>query len=471
MPHRASGSPRKDVLGCIPMDTTPAALGLGAEERVHVRRALREVRIKNAIGVAWFRLVGRALLVGIYAAAWIGGWSPPMAPRSGLFVNVVALTIAIAVILLLMRPRAEWIAFAGAGSDLVLLSVGAYLAMRGGDPKYATALYLPGLQLVLLFIAFTCGHRQVVMLWVATWVVALGLVTWGGLSTIDAVVVLLIFGAFGAVLTMVGSRFVLLAARAAAEARSARDAQRHSAEMLAVNAGLRASQAEAEALSAVIVHDLRNPLTSIWANLEEVRNSLPPSNASGREAIDTAVGELRRMSDMTGDLLLVTRLENRPSIPTTTISVDGFLGDLGRAIGPLVRRAGASFEWHRMEDAPARVLADPLSIRRVLDNLLANAVRHVGKGDRVEVAAERDGDHLRLAVRNTGPPVPAEVRACLFDKHTTSGRRGWANVGLGLYMCRLVADQHRGSIALVDRPGWSVSFEVSLPAVPDPGNT
>ncbi|HXJ82975.1 MAG TPA: HAMP domain-containing sensor histidine kinase [Candidatus Methylomirabilis sp.] len=469
---RASPLPRLAPLDSISMTTTSADLELDAAERDHVRRALSVLRTKNAIGVAWFRLLARSLLLAIYGGAWVRGSPTTLAASLGTALNGVALAIAIPVLVLLVLRPAHWVAFAGAASDVVLVGLEAFFVVQGAqvDPAHTTALYAAGFQVVLLFSALTCAARHLAILSGAAWVASLGLAIYGGLSIADALVLLVIVGVFGATISMVGSRFVFLAARAAAEARSAREARRHGLEMLEANKALRAVQAEAEALSAVIVHDLRNPLASIWANLEEVRDTLPSSNTNGREAIDSAVEELRRVSDMTGDLLLVTRLENRPTLPTSTVSVDELFRDLERAFAPLVRRAGASFEWRRTGDAPAKVPADPQLIRRVFDNLLTNAARHVGKGDRVEVIAERDGDRLRLAVRNSGPPVPSETRARLFEKHATSRGRGWANVGLGLYMCRLVAEQHGGSIALVDRPGWNVSFEVTLPVVPGLGS-
>jgi len=454
------------------MTTTSADLELDAAERDHVRRALSVLRIKNAIGVAWFRLLARSLLLAIYGAAWVRGSPTTLAASSGTALNGVALAIAIPVLLLLVLRPTHWVAFAGAASDVVLVGLEAFLAVQGAqiDPAHATVLYAAGFQVVLLFSALTCAPRHLAILSGVAWIASVALAIYGGLSIADALVLLVIIGVFGATISMAGSRFVFLAAHAAMEARSAEEAHRHGMEMLAANKALRAAQAEAEALSAVIVHDLRNALTSIWANLEEVRDTLLSSNASGREAIDFAVGELRRVSDMTGDLLLVARLESRPTLLTSTVSVDELLRDLERAFAPLVRRAGASFEWRRTGDAPAKVPADPQLIRRLLDNLLSNAARHVSKGDRIEITAELDGDRLRLAVRNSGPPVPPETRAQLFEKHATSGTRGWANMGLGLYMCRLVAGQHGGSIALVDRPGWNVSFEVTLPVVPGLGS-
>jgi len=102
---------------------------------------------------------------------------------------------------------------------------------------------------------------------------------------------------------------------------------------------------------------------------------------------------------------------------------------------------------------------DPDLTVRLLENLVTNALRHVGDGHRIELASEKTGDGVRLAVRNSGPPVPADARDKIFEKYVTKGRREWHNAGLGLYLCRLVAEAHGGRMELVDRPSWSVSFE------------
>jgi signal transduction histidine kinase len=91
-----------------------------------------------------------------------------------------------------------------------------------------------------------------------------------------------------------------------------------------------------------------------------------------------------------------------------------------------------------------------------------NAARHVGSGDRIELRAEKSNTWLQLAVRNSGPPLPAAVKARLFQKFATPGgeQRG---AGLGLKLCRLVTEAHRGTLALRERAGWNVSFEAELP--------
>jgi signal transduction histidine kinase len=104
--------------------------------------------------------------------------------------------------------------------------------------------------------------------------------------------------------------------------------------------------------------------------------------------------------------------------------------------------------------------------RRLLENLAGNALRFVDRGGRVELAAWSDGAALVLAVRNTGPVVPEAVRPHLFQKHATGELRQLHNAGLGLYLCRLVAEAHGGRMALADTPGWPVAFEARLPLPP-----
>jgi signal transduction histidine kinase len=87
----------------------------------------------------------------------------------------------------------------------------------------------------------------------------------------------------------------------------------------------------------------------------------------------------------------------------------------------------------------------------------------VRPGGRVEVAAWQADGGLRLAVRNTGEAVPPPVRERLFQKGAQAGARRKHNLGLGLYLCRLVAVAHDGTIALEDEPGWAASFVARLP--------
>jgi signal transduction histidine kinase len=102
-------------------------------------------------------------------------------------------------------------------------------------------------------------------------------------------------------------------------------------------------------------------------------------------------------------------------------------------------------------------------VHRLLDNLVLNALDFVRPGGRIELSAMQQGSELFLAVRNTGVPIPPETRLRLFQKNAPLGERRRHNLGLGLYLCRLVAVAHDGSIELLEEPGWAATFLTRLP--------
>jgi signal transduction histidine kinase len=220
----------------------------------------------------------------------------------------------------------------------------------------------------------------------------------------------------------------------------------------------------AECLVQLLVHDLRNPLATVLANVRLVQEALTgaPGRAEDVEFLRIAAAEAARLSSMIGDLLLLPRLEGGSlEGRLSAIEVRPLLEDVARAISMRSRAKGVRVEVA----APAELVAllDRSLARRLLENLVANALRHTPRSGRIELSAEVDGDRLRLAVRNTGDPIPASAHGLLFQKYATLGPGDEHRTGLGLYLCRLVAETHGGSIALVAREGWSVSFEADLP--------
>jgi len=292
-------------------------------------------------------------------------------------------------------------------------------------------------------------------------VVAVGLL--GGIAAGDALLVITLFGTFALTISVAGARMIALAAQAAAEGWTADAERRHREALAAANTALREAQEQAEALSQLIVHDLRNPLASVTVSLETMTEALPPDEEEAQESAEIARRELRRVVEMSNDLLLIGRLEAHRTEPLAEADLDALLLEVEGAGRAVARRSGAELACRRAPDVPRSAVIDPPLVRRMLDNLVGNACRHVRPSDHIEVAVERAGEALRLAVRNTGSEVPAEVRDRLFEKHATAGKRDFHNSGLGLYLCRLVAERHGGSIALATRPGWGVSFEATFP--------
>jgi signal transduction histidine kinase len=162
---------------------------------------------------------------------------------------------------------------------------------------------------------------------------------------------------------------------------------------------------------------------------------------------------------MIGQLLVISRLEGGAGAALAQTALQPLVESVAAGVGPALARGGVRLEISVAEGLSFQLDAE--LVRRLLENLLMNASRHVGSGDRIELRAERTGAGLLLAVRNSGPPLPAALRERLFEKYQAGGERQGA--GLGLYLCRLVAEAHRGALALRERAGWNVSFEAELP--------
>ena len=223
---------------------------------------------------------------------------------------------------------------------------------------------------------------------------------------------------------------------------------------------LRRAQGEAETLTHLLVHDMKGPLTGLIGLAEVVASELKGSLQNDVKMIEQ---QGRRLQAMVGDLLAIARLERGVlnSAPET-VDLSALLVSLANAYAASARQAGAQISAN-VEPGLCAMLHREM-IHRFFDNLVLNALDFVRPGGRIEVAAAHEGAELLLAVRNTGEPVPAEARARLFQKGVVRrGSRQRHNLGLGLYLCRLVAVAHDGSVALREETGWATSFVARLP--------
>lgn len=443
-----------------------------------VHQGVAEVRRRNALVVAGVR-IALGMLGLVFALSGGGNQGEPglaLAVPAG--AGYVALS-CLMTWLLHQRWRSTAVAFSAVVVDVVLVA-GASLVVAGpGTPAIAHPVgYLVGiLLLILLFGAVALRLLLFAPLVAAVIVLQLVLGIRAGIPIAYLAVGTLSVCAFAAVMFWAGMRMVKLAAGMAVTEAAASLAERHAraleaahAEVAAQRDRLVSAQNEAEALAQVIVHDLKNPLATLlqYVSLAETELKTVPGAAGLVDYLAHASDEGRRLSKLIGDLLLVYRLERGAMAPAREpVPMKLLLQSVARRFAHRALERGVTVELHADEDLV--VPADLDLSQRMLENLLSNALRHVNRGDRVSMEARATDGEIRIAVRNSGPPVQEDLRTRLFDRFVTGGRREFQNAGLGLYLCRLVAEAHSGSIALVDAPGWNVSFEVALPLLPCAG--
>ncbi len=225
---------------------------------------------------------------------------------------------------------------------------------------------------------------------------------------------------------------------------------------------LRRAQSEAETLTDLLVHDMKGPLTGLIGLSEVVASELSGPLRADVERIEQ---QGRRLQEMVEDLLAIARLERGVlQSPPEAVDLSALLTSLAQTYAEPARQASAQIGCKVEPGLSANLHRE--MVHRLFDNLVLNALDFVRPGGRIEVAAWQEDRELLLAVRNTGDPVPAEARARLFQKGVQSGSRGEQNLGLGLYLCRLVALAHDGRIALEEEAGWAASFVARLPVGP-----
>ena len=202
-------------------------------------------------------------------------------------------------------------------------------------------------------------------------------------------------------------------------------------------------------ISAGIAHEIRNPLAAIaQANALLQEDAVQPDQLRLARIINDNVERLKRIVD---DVL-----EAAPGAPVPSRTID-LCAEVAAICGEWARTAGITLGSDsrlqvRLPGEPVGGYFDPDHLRRVLINLLENAVRHGSRqAGAVRLSLDALGDQLvRISVASDGEPIAAEVEAHLFEPFHSTRSRG---TGLGLYICRELCERHGASIDYLRRPG------------------
>ena len=200
-------------------------------------------------------------------------------------------------------------------------------------------------------------------------------------------------------------------------------------------------------MSAVLAHEIKNPLASLKGNAQLLASSLP-AGEKPRAKAERVVDEAVRLEKLIQDLLAFVRTGTieRSAYDPAILARDAASAVPNRE-GEVVVEAGAVRMFQL--DGPR--------IREVLVNLIDNAVA-AGPPVRVRVAVE--GDRLIYEITDHGPGVPAADRDKIFEPFHTGKTRG---TGLGLAIAKRLVELHRGTIEVDDAPGGGARFRIALP--------
>jgi signal transduction histidine kinase len=227
----------------------------------------------------------------------------------------------------------------------------------------------------------------------------------------------------------------------------------------------RRMEEERRDMMASISHDLRTPLSAIRAMIEAINDGVVHDQAQVTSYLHAIQQDAEHLGRLIDDLFELSRIESG-SLELRLASVP--LAQLVReTVDGLSVRAG---ERGVHLDAVCESSLPPVSIdaprmRRVLVNLIDNALRHTPPGGRVEVAVTQDEGGVRLAVADTGEGIALKDQSHVFDRFYRSEKsrsREKGGAGLGLAIARGIVEAHHGTISVESNPGKGARFVVSL---------
>lgn len=213
-----------------------------------------------------------------------------------------------------------------------------------------------------------------------------------------------------------------------------------------------------------VAHDLATPLTRLRGTAESALAEPMPDVSSATAALTECIAEADRIQTIVRTLLEVARA--RSGVMELDLQpVD--LGALAASAAALYEDAAAAkgVALEQTADGAGMATADPVQMRRVLANLLDNALRHTEPGGAIVIETRRERDGVSVVVRDTGCGIaPAELPR-IWDRLYRSGRNGAATgLGLGLSLVKAFTESNGGRVAVSSREGEGAEFVVTLPA-------
>jgi heavy metal sensor kinase len=228
-------------------------------------------------------------------------------------------------------------------------------------------------------------------------------------------------------------------------------------------ARLRAALQTQRQFTADASHELRTPVSVVRATSDVMLSREHRDEPEYREAIAIVGGQARRLGRLVEDMLVLARADagGYPLQPVD-LYLDEVVAECRRAVDVLATERGVTIRSNGGPDIPFR--GDEDLLRRLVLNVLQNAVQHTPSGGSVAVDIKQERDEVRIRVTDEGHGIPPDDQRRIFDRFVQldPARRG-QGTGLGLPIARWIAEAHRGTLVLERSGPQGTTFCVSLP--------
>jgi PAS domain S-box-containing protein len=229
----------------------------------------------------------------------------------------------------------------------------------------------------------------------------------------------------------------------------------------------RQRQAIRDTFIGVLSHELRTPVTTIFAGskvLAREGDGLSPETR--RDIFNDIVMEAERLHRLVEDVIAMTRFgESEGEVGNEPVLIQRVLPGVIRSEG--TRWPGVDFRMDLPSGLPT-AFADPTYVEQVIRNLLSNAAKYGGPGTTVDIAAQAEGDELQIRIIDDGPGFPPEEADRVFDLFfRSSATSAAAGAGIGLFVCARLVRAMGGRIWAIPRPDGGAEFGFTLQVLRD----
>jgi PAS domain S-box-containing protein len=236
-----------------------------------------------------------------------------------------------------------------------------------------------------------------------------------------------------------------------------------------VEAALREVDRRKDEFLAMLGHELRNPLAPIGLGLEIIRHA-PPDSSDALWARESIGRQLRQMTRLLDDLLDISRVTlGKIQLKLEPVDLGRVIANALEATRPFIDSFGHEVAIE-LPDDPVLIRGDAVRLTQVVANLLNNAAKYTDPGGRIEVKVDRQGEGVRLAVRDNGIGLDADALEKIFELFSQipaghARAQGGGGLGIGLTLVRRLVELHGGTVeARSDGPKLGSEIVVRLPA-------
>lgn len=223
-----------------------------------------------------------------------------------------------------------------------------------------------------------------------------------------------------------------------------------------------------------VSHELRSPLTALSGFIETLRGAARGDAAASDRFLGLMEREAQRMTRLIADLLSLSKVEDRVRIkPSAIVDVQMVVARVIATLTHQAQKDDVEIVLHAPDAISFAITGDEDELTQVFQNLIENAVKYGGKGNRVEITLTRQPsaagfstEVIKAAVRDFGPGIDKVHHARLterFYRVDTGRSRDKGGTGLGLAIVKHIVQRHRGRLLVASAPGEGAEFSVLFP--------